>query len=380
MDLLFSAYSLIVGTIIPFLFVLTIVVFFHELGHFAVARWCNVKVDAFSVGFGREIIGRMDSKGTRWKLCMIPLGGYVKFAGDENAASVPSRELIAQMSEEDRKTAFIAKPVWQRAAVVAAGPLANFLLAIVIFATLFMMTGKQGLEPVVEEVFPGRAAERSGIQAGDIIREIDGREIHTFGELRQIVLMNANTPLVFEVERDGNLIDLTVTPDAREKEVFLGERQMAGDIGLRGSSDPQHLVRIKYGPVGAVNEGVLETWRIMAGTVNYVWGVISQRQSADQLGGPIRVAQISGQVADLGFLPLISLTAVLSVSIGLINLAPVPILDGGHLLYFAAEALRGKPLSERVQDVGFRIGLGLVLMMMVFVTWKDIMRLLGPSS
>ncbi|WP_299812697.1 RIP metalloprotease RseP [uncultured Roseibium sp.] len=380
MDLLISAYSLVVGTIIPFLFVLTIVVFFHELGHFAVARWCNVKVDAFAVGFGREIIGRTDRQGTRWKLCMIPLGGYVKFAGDENAASVPSRELIAQMSEEDRKTAFIAKPVWQRAAVVAAGPLANFILAIVIFATLFMLMGKQGLEPVVEEVFAGRAAERGGIQAGDIVREIDGREIHTFGELRQVVLMNANTPLVFAVERDGKLVDLTVTPDSREKEVFLGERQMAGDIGLRGSNDPQYLVRIKYGPLGAVNEGVLETWRIMEGTVNYVWGVITQRQSADQLGGPIRVAQISGQVADLGFLPLISLTAVLSVSIGLINLAPVPMLDGGHLLYFAAEALRGKPLSERVQDVGFRIGLGLVLMMMVFVTWKDIMRLVGPSS
>ncbi|KZM48005.1 RIP metalloprotease RseP [Labrenzia sp. OB1] len=380
MDLFISAYSLIVGTIIPFLFVLTIVVFFHELGHFAVARWCNVKVDAFAVGFGREIIGRTDRQGTRWKLCMIPLGGYVKFAGDENAASVPSRELIAQMSEEDRKTAFIAKPVWQRAAVVAAGPLANFILAIVIFATLFMLMGKQGLEPVVEEVFAGRAAERGGIQAGDIVREIDGREIHTFGELRQVVLMNANTPLVFEVERDGKLVDLTVTPDSREKEVFLGERQMAGDIGLRGSSDPQYLVRIKYGPLGAVNEGALETWRIMEGTVNYVWGVITQRQSADQLGGPIRVAQISGQVADLGFLPLISLTAVLSVSIGLINLAPVPMLDGGHLLYFAAEALRGKPLSERVQDVGFRIGLGLVLMLMVFVTWKDIMRLVGPSS
>ncbi|POF30174.1 RIP metalloprotease RseP [Roseibium marinum] len=380
MDFLISAYSLVVGTVIPFLFVLTIVVFFHELGHFAVARWCNVKVDAFAVGFGREIIGKTDRRGTRWKLCMIPLGGYVKFAGDENAASVPSRELIAQMSEEDRKTAFIAKPVWQRAAVVAAGPLANFLLAIVIFATLFMLTGKQGIEPVVEEVFAGRAAERGGIQAGDIVREIDGREIHTFGELRQVVMMNANTPLVFEVERGGKLVDLTVTPDAREKEVFLGERQMAGDIGLRGSSDPQYLVRIKYGPLGAVNEGVLETWRIMEGTVNYVWGVISQRQSADQLGGPIRVAQISGQVADLGFLPLISLTAVLSVSIGLINLAPVPVLDGGHLLYFAAEALRGKPLSERVQDVGFRIGMGLVLMMMVFVTWKDIMRLVSPSS
>ncbi|WP_298820559.1 RIP metalloprotease RseP [uncultured Roseibium sp.] len=380
MDLLFSAYSLLVGTIIPFLFVLTVVVFFHELGHFAVARWCNVKVDAFSVGFGREIFGRTDQKGTRWKLCMIPLGGYVKFAGDENAASVPNRELIAQLSEEERKTAFIAKPVWQRAAIVAAGPIANFILAIVIFGALFMAIGKQGTQPLIEEVFPDRAAARAGLQAGDMITEIDGRKIETFGELRQIVLMNANTPLVFEVDRYGTPVVLTVTPDAREKEVFFGERQVAGDIGLRGTANPEYLVRIKYSPLGALAEGTRETYRIMEGTVSYIWGVITQRQSADQLGGPIRVAQISGQVADLGILPLISLTAVLSVSIGLINLAPVPILDGGHLVFYAAEALRGKPLSERVQDVGFRIGLGLVLMLMVFVTWKDIMRLVTTNS
>jgi regulator of sigma E protease len=380
MDLLLSAYSLVVGTILPFLFVLTIVVFFHELGHFAVARWCSIKVDAFSVGFGREIFGRTDKKGTRWKLCMIPLGGYVKFAGDENAASVPSRELIAQMSEEERKTAFIAKPVWQRAAVVAAGPIANFLLAIVIFAALFMSYGKQGIQPVVEEVFAGRAADRGGLQAGDIITEIDGRDIHTFSELRQIVLMNANTPLLFEVDREGKPVMLTVTPDAREKEVFQGETQMAGDIGLRGSTDPKYTVMIKYGLFGALEEGTRDTYRIIDGTVSYIWGVITQRQSADQIGGPIRVAQISGQVAELGILPLISLTAILSVSIGLINLAPVPVLDGGHLVYFAAEALRGKPLSERVQDVGFRIGLGLVLMLMVFVTWKDIVRLVSNNS
>ncbi|WP_305987411.1 RIP metalloprotease RseP [Roseibium sp. MMSF_3544] len=380
MELLVSAYSLIVGTIIPFLFVLTVVVFFHELGHFAVARWCNVKVDAFAVGFGREIFGWYDKRGTRWKLCMIPLGGYVKFAGDENAASVPSRELIAQMSEEERKTAFIAKPVWQRAAIVAAGPIANFLLAIVIFAALFGSAGKQGLLPVVEEVFPGGAADRGGIVAGDLIKEIDGREIHTFGELRQIVLMNGNVPLVFEVERGGDLVTLDVTPDYKKKEVFFGEQQMAGDIGLRGSADPANIVRIKYGPIDAIGEGVKETYRIMDGTVSYIWGIITQRQSADQLGGPIRVAEISGKVAEHGIIPLISLAAVLSVSIGLINLAPIPILDGGHLVFFAAEALRGKPLSERVQDVGFRIGLGLVLMLMVFVTWRDILRLVTNDS
>ncbi|WP_428687520.1 RIP metalloprotease RseP [Roseibium sp.] len=380
MDIFNDAYSLVVGTIVPFIFVLTIVVFFHELGHFAVARWCNIKVEAFSVGLGRELFGRTDKQGTRWKVCLVPLGGYVKFAGDSNAASMPNHERIAQMSDEERKTAFIAKPVWQRAAVVAAGPIANFILAIVIFAAMFVFLGKQGLMPVVEEVLPGRAAERDGIQAGDVVLEIDGHRIQTFGELRQIVLMNPNTPLVFEVDRDGKPVSLTVTPDAREKEVFLGERQIAGDIGLRGSNDPKNLVNIKFGPGEAVAEGVRETYRIIDGTVSYLWGIITQRQSADQLGGPIRVAQISGQVADHGLLPLISLAAILSVSIGLINLAPIPILDGGHLVFFALEALRGKPLSDRIQDVGFRIGLGLILMLMVFVTWQDIMRLVTTAS
>ncbi|WP_428670279.1 RIP metalloprotease RseP [Roseibium sp.] len=380
MDIFNDAYSLVVGTIVPFIFVLTIVVFFHELGHFAVARWCNIKVEAFSVGLGRELFGRTDKQGTRWKVCLVPLGGYVKFAGDSNAASMPNHERIAQMSDEERKTAFIAKPVWQRAAVVAAGPIANFILAIVIFASMFVFLGKQGLMPVVEEVLPGRAAERGGIQAGDVVLEIDGHRIQTFGELRQIVLMNPNTPLVFEVDRDGKPVSLTVTPDAREKEVFLGERQIAGDIGLRGSNDPKNLVNIKFGPGEAVAEGVRETYRIIDGTVSYLWGIITQRQSADQLGGPIRVAQISGQVADHGLLPLISLAAILSVSIGLINLAPIPILDGGHLVFFALEALRGKPLSDRIQDVGFRIGLGLILMLMVFVTWQDIMRLVTTAS
>ncbi len=380
MNIFYDAYSLVVGTIVPFLFVLTIVVFFHELGHFAVARWCGIKVDAFAVGLGRELFGRTDRQGTRWKVCLIPLGGYVKFSGDANAASVPARDRIAKMSEEERKTAFVAKPVWQRAAVVAAGPIANFLLAIVIFSFMFMILGKQGMRPVIEEVFAGRAADRAGIQAGDVITEVDGRKIQTFSELRQIVLMNPNTPLLFEVDRDGKAVSLTVTPDALEKEVFPGERQLAGDVGLRGSSAPENLVTIKYGPGEAVTESVMETYRIIDGTASYLWGVLTQQKPADDLGGPIRVAQISGQVADQGLLPLISLAAVLSVSIGLINLAPIPILDGGHLVFFAAEALRGKPLSDRVQDVGFRIGLGLVLMLMVFVTWNDIWRLVKPDS
>jgi len=381
MDFLLSAYSFVVGTIVPFLFVLTVVVFFHELGHFAVARWCSVKVDAFSVGFGRELLGWTDRRGTRWKLCLIPLGGYVKFAGDENAASVPNRERIAQMSEEERRTAFIAKPVWQRAAVVAAGPIANFLLAIAIFTSLFLFYGKQGWIPMASEIVEGGAAAEAGLEAGDIVRKIDGREILTYGQLYQSVIMSPNVPLLFEIQRGDENLQFTVTPRSMMKTDPFGNPIEGGHIGFAPPPDrEEYKVRKTYGVLEAVQEGVHETGTIITTTAGYIWRVITLKQSADQLGGPIRVAEVSGQAASLGLGSLIWLSAVLSVSIGLINLAPVPILDGGHLLFYAAEAIRGKPLGERVQDTGFRIGLALILMLMVFVNWLDISRLVTRFS
>jgi len=381
MDFLLSAYSFVVGTIVPFLFVLTVVVFFHELGHFAVARWCNVKVVAFSVGFGRELLGWTDRHGTRWKLCLIPLGGYVKFAGDENAASVPNRERIALMSEEERRTAFIAKPVWQRAAVVAAGPVANFLLAIAIFTSLFLFYGKQGWVPMASEIVEGGAAAEAGLEAGDIVRKIDGREILTYGELYQAVIMSPNVPLLFEVQRGDENLQFTVTPRAMMKTDPFGNPIEGGHIGFAPPPDrEEYKVRKTYSALEAMQEGVQETGTIITTTAGYLWRVITLKQSADQLGGPIRVAEVSGQAASAGLGSLIWLSAVLSVSIGLINLAPVPILDGGHLLFYAAEAIRGKPLGEKVQDTGFRIGLALILMLMVFVNWIDISRLVSRFS
>lgn len=375
MELLTSAYDLLIGYIVPFLFVLTIVVFFHELGHFLVARWCNVKVDAFSVGFGREIIGRYDRHGTRWKLCMIPLGGYVKFAGDENAASVPDRERIEAMSEAERRTAFVAKPVWQRAAVVAAGPIANFILAVVIFSGIFMTFGQIVTTPVVETVRPESAAERGGLQAGDLILSVDGQKIETFTDLQRIVSVSAEIPLHLEVERGGQTVNLTVTPEFQELRDRFGNVQRIGLLGVSRSPKPEDLVHVTYGPLEAVAQGARETLFVATRTVDYIWGVISGREAADQLGGPIRVAQISGQVATQGIIPLLSLAAVLSISIGLINLMPIPMLDGGHLVYYLAEAVRGRPLSEGVQDIGFRIGLGIVLLLMVFATWNDVLHI-----
>lgn len=376
MDLLLSLYGFLIEYIIPFLFVLTIVVFFHELGHFAVARWCNVKVDAFSIGFGKEIVGWNDRRGTRWKISLIPLGGYVKFAGDENAASVPDRDLIAGMSEEDRKTAFMAKPVWQRAAIVAAGPIANFILAVVIFASIYMIYGKPELLPVVSSVIEGSAAEDAGIVEGDRILSINGKPLSYFEDLKWTVRHNPDQPLVLGIERGGSEITATVIPAWVDDVNQFGVEYREPRIGVAIASDENTRVLRQLGFLGAVGEGCLRVYKIIYDTIAFIGDMFAGDQSPQQLGGPIQIAQVSGTVAQFGLLELISLAGFLSVSIGFINLLPVPILDGGHLVFYAAEALRGKPLDERVQEVGFRIGLGLVLALMVFVTWNDILRLM----
>jgi regulator of sigma E protease len=377
MEIFGSAYDLLIGYMVPFLFVLTIVVFFHELGHFAVARWCNVKVDAFSVGFGRELFGWYDKHGTRWKVSLIPLGGYVKFAGDENAASVPDREYIASMSEEERRTAFIAKPVWQRAAIVAAGPIANFILAVIIFAGIFMAYGKPQLLPVVSTVIEGSAAETAGIQTGDRILSINDKPLSYFEDLKWTVRHNPDQPLVLGIERGGTELTATVVPVYVTDVNQFGVEYREPRIGVAIASDENTRILKQLGVGGALWEGVLRTYKIIYDTINFIGEMFAGEQSPQQLGGPIQIAQVSGTVAQFGLIELISLAGFLSVSIGFINLLPIPILDGGHLVFYAAEAIRGKPLNEKVQEVGFRIGLGLVLMLMVFATWNDIWRLMS---
>lgn len=377
MDLVNGIGETIWGYALPFLFVLTIVVFFHELGHFLVARWCGVRVLAFSVGFGPELLGYNDKHGTRWKLSAIPLGGYVKFSGDENAASMPDRDAAASMSEEERKTSFIGKNVWQRAAVVVAGPVANFLLAIAIFAVLFSLYGRVYSQPRVDSVQPDSAAAEAGFKPGDLIVSIDGAAIESFSDIQRIVSISADVPLQITVERDGAEVTLTAVPKRREITDQFGNVQRIGLLGLHQQSKPEDRVVKEFSIPGALVEGTKETWFVVARTAGYLAGVVTGRESADQLGGPIRVAQFSGQVATLGFAALLNLAAVLSVSIGLINLMPVPMLDGGHLMFYAFEAVMGRPLSERVQDIGFRIGIALVLMLMVFATWNDLAHLAG---
>ena len=375
MELIGSLFGSFAGYALPFLFVLTVVVFFHELGHFLVARWCGVRVQAFSVGFGPELFGRNDRHGTRWKLSAIPLGGYVKFAGDENEASVPDQEALARMSEEERAGAFQTKPVSRRAAIVAAGPIANFILAIVIFALLFGLFGRPEISPRVDAIQPDSAAQAAGLMEGDLVLAIDGQPIETFSDMQRIVSVSADRPLAMLVDRGGRQFTVEVTPQRREITDRFGNVQSVGLLGVSRSASEEDVVVRRFGPVEAVVEGSRETWFVVTRTAGYLAGIVTGRESADQLGGPIRVAQISGQVATLGFGALLNLTAVLSISIGLLNLLPIPMLDGGHLLFYAAEALRGKPLSERAQEYGFRIGIAIVLFLMVFATWNDVLHL-----
>jgi regulator of sigma E protease len=363
------------GWIIPFLFLLSIIVFVHELGHFLVARWCGVKVVTFSIGFGPELIGFDDRRGTRWKISAIPLGGYVKFFGDENAASVPDASTVAAMTPEERQQSFFHKSVAQRAAIVAAGPIANFLLAIVILASLYMTFGKQIASAYVEAVQPDSPAAAAGFQPGDVVVAIDGRPIESFSDLQRVVTASPGRPLEITVERGGVRATLKAVPALREIKDRFGNTHRVGVLGISRSMSPADVRTERVALPTALRMGVEETWFVIEKTLSYLADVVSGKQSADQLGGPIRIAQVSGQVASVGIDALFNLAAVLSVSIGLLNLFPIPLLDGGHLLFYAIEAVRGRPLSERAQEVGFRIGLAIVLMLMIFATFNDILRL-----
>ncbi|MAY27895.1 MAG: RIP metalloprotease RseP [Aurantimonas coralicida] len=358
--------------IVPFLFVLTIIVFFHELGHFLVGRWCGIKALVFSVGFGPELIGFNDRRGTRWKLAAVPLGGYVKFLGDENAASVPDRAAVDAMSDAERSGAFPAKSVGRRAATVAAGPIANFILAIVIFAGVAYVEGRVVGDPVVAEVRDGSPAAAAGFKPGDKVLSADGETIRYFSDLQRYVSSRADTPIRMTVERNGSPVELTVTPRSEVQTDGFGNEFKVPVVGLVANNDGSSFRVESLSPVEAVAYGVSQTWFVTTRTVDFMGEVITGRQNADQIGGPIRIAQVSSQVSTIGLGALLNLAALLSVSIGLLNLLPIPMLDGGHLLFYAFEAIRGRPLSEQVQEVGFRIGLALVMLLMVFAFWNDI--------
>jgi regulator of sigma E protease len=366
--------NVVVSVIIPFLFVLTIIVFIHEFGHFIVARWCGIKVLVFSIGFGPELVGFNDRHGTRWKISSIPLGGYVKFFGDENAASVPDADAIAAMNSDERKVSFFHKSVAARAAVVAAGPIANFILAIAIFATIFTLYGRQEVPARVGEVTPGSAAEAAGFQPDDLVVSINGTPVNSFREMKEIVAFSANEPLDIVVERGSADVTLRATPRLGTEK----DKDNAG-LGLLGVSQkrpaPEDIRTIHYTPLGALNEAVKQTWSVIDQSLTYLSRIFVGRASTAQLGGVVRIAQMSGEAASLGFPTLMSWAALISVSIGMLNLFPIPLLDGGHLLFYAFEAVLGRPLPERMQEYGFRIGFAIIVLLMMFTVYNDVSRI-----
>jgi regulator of sigma E protease len=373
MSMLAPVWSL-AGYLLPFLFVLGLVVFFHELGHFLIGRLCGVKVETFSLGFGPELFGFDDRYGTHWRVAALPLGGYVKFLGDANGASMRDEAAINALSAEERKVSFSTQKVWRRAAIVAAGPIANFVLAIVIFTGIFYFHGRSILLPVVESVAASSAAEAAGFQSGDLIVSIDGVKIDSFEDMQRIVQGASDTQLNFVVDRDGKLVELAATPRRRDVTTPFGTTRV-GVLGVQSRAKPENWHVQTYGLGESVKLAGSETWFVVTRTGRYLAGLLSGQESADQLSGPIRIAEISGEMAKIGPAALLNLAAILSISVGLLNLLPVPLLDGGHLIYYGLEAMRGKAMNERAQQFGFKIGIMLVTSLMIFATYNDILRL-----
>lgn len=370
----------VVTYVVPFVLILSVIVFVHEFGHFIVGRWCGVRVDAFSIGFGPELWSRFDRHGTRWRIAAIPMGGYVKFHGDANAASAQDADALVAMPAAERAVTFAAQPIWKRAAIVVAGPLANFLLAIALFAAIFSLYGRTVLTPRVGEVVAGGAGERAGFQRGDLVLTIDGEPIDAFSQMQEIVSVSADRTLVFVVRRGDSDLRLEATPAWREVNGPMG-KQRIGMLGLKASTDAADAREEYYGPVRALGLAAGETWQVTHQTGAYLAGLITGRETTEQLSGPIGIARISGEVAQaatkVGMRPVLHLIALLSVSVGLLNLLPVPLLDGGHLLFFAIEAARGgRALNERAQEFAFRVGLAMVGVLMIFSTYNDISRLI----
>jgi regulator of sigma E protease len=366
--------------IVPFVVVLSVVVFVHEFGHFIVGRWCGIKVDAFSLGFGPELFAFDDRHGTRWKISAIPLGGYVKFHGDANAVTAGVSDDFDRMPAQERAMTFAAQPVWKRAATVVAGPLFNFLLTISIYWATFalvgrpmMVDGQLVIAPRISAVQADGAGAKAGFLAGDFVKFVDGAPIESFAQFQKRIAASAGKTLHIVVERGSERIELEATPAAVDS-----KDGRIGRLGLNSSEDIRDMRTQSCGPIQSLGLALEETWSIVEQTGKFIGGIFAGRESASQLSGPIGIAEVSGKMAQkigsLGLWPLINLIALLSVSVGLLNLMPVPLLDGGHLMFFAVEAARGRALNERFQEFAFKIGFVMVSSLMLLATYNDLAR------
>jgi regulator of sigma E protease len=366
--------------LLNFIIALSVVVFVHELGHFLVARWNNVRCDSFSIGFGPELIGYTDRHGTRWKFSLIPLGGYVKMFGEADIANPGAKEneeesevADREMTPEEKAVSFKYKTLGQRSAIVFAGPAVNFIFAILVFSVIFMSVGRPVTEPVIGDVVADSAAADAGLQPGDRILAIDGADIDRFEDLQRVVPLGNGAEMRLTVQRNDSILDIIAVPRIVEEVDAFGNPQKRALLGVASSGETRLMVR--HNPITAVGLAISQTYIVVEGTFVAVGQIISGQRGTEDLGGPIRIAKFSGQAAKSGFANFVIFMAILSINLGIINLFPVPLLDGGHLLFYAIEAMRGRPLSDQTQEWGLRVGLVLVLSLMVFVTWNDILQL-----
>ena len=365
--------EILISFIIPFIILLTVVVFIHEYGHYYFARKYGVGVTDFSIGFGKELFGFNDKFGTRWKFCAIPLGGYVKFFGDRNVFSqAEQEELLKEYNEQDKEKLFVVKPLYQRSLIVAAGPFANFLLAIVIFAFIYMFAGKDFTPAKIQEVQPESPAFIAGIKSGDVIQYINSREVKSIMEVSTFINASSSETIDIQVLRNGNELTLKVTPKFIEGEDSLGNQINKKVIGIKIAPLNEEINRQRLGPATALFYAMKETWFVIEASWDFVISLFKGTGDTSQLGGPIKIAKITGQVAQFGFIAFLSIMAYISISLGFINLFPIPMLDGGHLMFYAIEKILGRPLTQRTQEGFFRIGLFLLLSLMFFTTFNDL--------
>ena len=359
--------------IIPFVVLILIVVFIHEYGHYYFAKKYGVGVTDFSIGFGKEIFGWNDKSGTRWKICWIPLGGYVKFFGDRNVFSQSDQEkIIKKYNEEDRRKLFVLKPLYQRVLIVFGGPLANFLLALVIFFSIYTFVGKDFTPAVINEVQEESPAMVGGLKQNDIILEIDGNSVTSIMDVSKYITMSTTDLIDFKVKRSYDEIFVKIKPDMVLSEDNLGNKINKRMVGIKLGAYNNEINHLKLGPAQAIYHAAHEVYFVSISSLKYIGGMILGKADTSQLGGPIRIAKISGQVAEFGILAFISMMAYISISLGLVNLFPIPLLDGGHLMFYAFEKVLGRPLSQKTQESFFRIGMFLLLSLMLFTTFNDL--------
>jgi regulator of sigma E protease len=359
--------------ILPFIALIVVVVFIHEYGHFYFAKRFGVGVTDFSIGFGKEMFGWNDKSGTRWKVCVIPLGGYVKFFGDRNVYSQADNEkIIKEYSKEDQDKLFVLKPLYQRALIVFGGPLANFLLAILIFFSVYTFAGKDFTPAVINEVQKDSPAMVAGLKDNDIIVSIDGNKVKSIMEVSKFIMMSTDEFINFTINRYDQDLIFKVKPNLVESEDDFGNKVTKRMIGIKLGAYNNEVNHVKLGPAKALFYAVNEVYYVSTSSLKYIGSMLTGKGDSSQLGGPIRIAKISGQVAEFGILPFISLMAYISISLGLINLFPIPMLDGGHLMFYGIEKVLGRPLSQKTQEGFFRIGMFLLLSLMFFTTFNDL--------